>query len=199
MRIAFKEWAVIVDALGRGEQILTLRKGGISEGREGFRVEHPQFLLFPTRFHQQRESVIAEAQARFDEIAPRFPSPDFVRLEYYAEAVVWRQLDSLSAAESLRGQHCWRDDVIAARFDWGRARNIFAIAVRVHRLPLPVELPVLPNYAGCKSWIELEKDLPVNAAVPVLEQAAFDQKLQRFLTALNPVATIHGNGHELEI
>ena len=48
MRTAFKEWAVIVDALGRGQQILILRKGGISEGPGGFQVEQPEFLLFPT-------------------------------------------------------------------------------------------------------------------------------------------------------
>jgi hypothetical protein len=33
MRAAFKEWAVIVDTLGRGGQIVILRKGGISEGK----------------------------------------------------------------------------------------------------------------------------------------------------------------------
>src|SRR5258705_3213217 len=47
VRTAFKEWAIVVDALGRGEQIVILRKGGIREGRGGFHVEHPQFWLFP--------------------------------------------------------------------------------------------------------------------------------------------------------
>jgi hypothetical protein len=188
MRIAFKEWAVVVDALGRGEQILILRKGGISEGRDGFRVEHPQFLLFPTLYHQQRESVTAAAQARYDEIAPRLAPPEVVRLEYLAEVAAWRQLEALSSAEALRGQHCWRDEVIAERFDWGRAKNIFAIAVRVHRLPRTVELPMAPAYGGCKSWVELEKDLATAGAQPVLNQAAFDQKLNRFLAALRPAA-----------
>jgi hypothetical protein len=86
-----------------------------------------------------------------------------VRIEYFAEVVEWRRLESLSAAESLRGQHCWRDEVIAERFDWGKAKNIFALAVRVHRLPLAIELPMLPRYGGCKSWIELEKDIPLTA------------------------------------
>jgi hypothetical protein len=186
MRTAFKEWAIVVDALGRGEQILILRKGGISEGRNGFQVEHPQFLLFPTLFHQQRESVTAEAQARYDQIATHFAPPEVVRVEFMAEAVAWRRLDSLSAAESLRGQHCWRDEVIEQRFDWGRAKNIFAIAVRVHRLPLPVELPMSPAYGGCKSWVELEKNISTAGALPVLEQPAFDHKLQQLLAALNP-------------
>jgi len=185
MRTAFKEWAIVVDALGRGEQILILRKGGISEGRNGFQVEHPQFLLFPTLFHQQRESVTAEAQARYDQMAAHFAPPEVVRVEFIAEAVAWRRLDSLSTAESLRGQHCWRDEVIEQRFDWGRAKNIFAIAVRVHRLPLPVELPMSPAYGGCKSWVELEKDISTAGAQPVLEQPAFDHKLQQLLAALN--------------
>src|SRR5688572_4638514 len=101
MRTAFKEWAIIVDALARGDQILILRKGGISEGREGFQIDHEQFLLFPTLFHQQRESVTVEAQARYDQIAPHLPSPEVLRIEYFAEVAASRQLESLSAAEAL--------------------------------------------------------------------------------------------------
>ena len=184
MRVAFKEWAVIVDALGRGEQILILRKGGISEERGGFQVEHPQFLLFPTRFHQQREAVLPAAQARFDQIAPAFPTVDRVRLEFLAEVVAWKRLDSLAVAERLRGQHVWRDDVIAERFDWGKGKNIFALAVKLFRLPQTVELPLLPGYGGCKSWVELDTEIAVEAAQPVLAEAAFADKLEAFHDAL---------------
>src|SRR6266540_6028219 len=189
MQTAFKEWAIVVDALARGEQILILRKGRIRESRGGFRLEHPRFFLFPTLFHQQRESVTAPAQARYDQIAPHLPPPEFVRIECFAEVAAWRQLDSFSAVEALRGKHCWRDEVLAERFDWGRAGNIFALAVRVHRLPHGIELPMLPVYGGCKSWVEFERDVPTTGAQPVLAQPAFDQKLNQFLAALNPVAT----------
>ena len=176
MRTAFKEWAVIVDALGRGEQILILRKGGISEGRGGFQMEQPEFLLFPTLFHQQRESVLPAAQKRFDEIAKKFPPSEILRLEFFAKVVDWRKLDSLADAERLRGQHCWRDEVIAERFDWGKSKNIFALAVRVFRLPKPIELPNLPSYSGCKSWITLEQEIVVDDAEPVLDDKSFDEK-----------------------
>ena len=52
-RTALKEWAVACEALGRGEQVLLLRKGGISEEGREFRIEHPEFLLFPTFEHQR--------------------------------------------------------------------------------------------------------------------------------------------------
>ena len=183
MRTAFKEWAAVVDALGRGEQIVILRKGGIHEGRGGFKVEHARFWLFPTLFHQQRESVVPSAQARFDVIAPEFPPPDKVRIEFLAEVAEWRRIDSLEQAQALRGQHVWTDQVIAERFDWGRGKSIFALAVRVFQLPRAVELPVLPSYSGCKSWIELETDLPSKGAAPVLGDAGFGEKLERFRKA----------------
>ena len=188
MRAAFKEWAVVVDALGRGEQIIILRKGGISEGRGGFKMEHERFWLFPTLFHQQRESVIPAAQARFDLIAPHFPPSDKLRLEFFVETADSTRLDSLEAAQALRGQHVWRDEVIAERFEWGREKAIFALAVRVFRLPEAVELPMLPEYGGCKSWIEFEREVSTAGALPVLSDFAFEEKLNRFKFALKTQA-----------
>ena len=44
LSIAFKEWAVICEALA-ATQSLILRKGGISEEGGTFRPEHAEFLL----------------------------------------------------------------------------------------------------------------------------------------------------------
>lgn len=185
MRIAFKEWAIVVDALGRGDQIIILRKGGISEDGGGFKPEHEKFLLFPTLFHQQRESVIAPAQGRFDTLSPQLAPPGTLRIEYHAELVASRQLHSLDDALALRGQHIWRDEVIRERFDWGAERAIFALAVRVHRLPRAIEMPMLGAYGGCKSWVELEEDVPLAGSMPVLNDADFNTKLEDIKRALD--------------
>jgi hypothetical protein len=184
VRTAFKEWGVVVDALGRGEQIIILRKGGISEGRGGFKMEQPHFLLFPTLFHQQRESVIPSAQTRYDIIAPLFPPADKLRVEYFAEVAAVKKLESLAEAKALRGQHIWRDEVIAERFDWGKDKAIFALAVRVFRLPQAMEMPMLSAYGGCKSWIEVESEIVTTGAEPVLADELFQKKLGQFFSAL---------------
>jgi hypothetical protein len=184
MRIAFKEWAVIADALGTGRQIIILRKGGISEGSGGFKMEHPEFLLFPTLFHQQRESVIEDAQRRYDLIAHEFPGADTLRLEYFCRVVSWRRLDSLEAAQRLQTQHVWRPEVIAERFDWGRSKAIFALAVRTYRLPKRIDLPMLPTFGGCKSWIELDHEIATANAAPALDDKEFAQRLAAFESAL---------------
>lgn len=184
MTAAFKEWAVVVDALGRGEQIFILRKGGIHEGRGGFRLEHSEFLFFPTLFHQQRESVIPSAQNRYDEIAPYLPPPAILRLEFWAQAVEHHHLENFDAVQRLTGQHIWRDELLAERFNWGHDEGIYAIAVRVHRLPMAMELPMVPAYGGCKSWVEVAHPVPPSGSVPVLDDAAFKQRLDTFRAAL---------------
>jgi hypothetical protein len=187
MQIAFKEWAVIVDAIGNGRQIVILRKGGISEGRSGFQVDHPEFLLFPTAFHQQRDSVLPAAQSRFDLLEP-IP-PETLRLEYFCRVIAWRRLDSLEAANRLEGQHVWKPEVIAERFDWGRQKSIFALAVRAFRLPIRIDLPMLSGYGGCKSWIEIDRDIDTSIAQPVLNDHEFNKRLKQFEIALGPSQT----------
>jgi len=180
LSVAFKEWAVVVDALGSGRQVFILRKGGIHEGKSGFKMEHAEFLLFPTLFHQQRESVIPEAQRRYDEIAPLLPGPETLRIEYWARVMEWHPLRDFAAVQRLSGQHIWREELLRERFEWGREQLIYAIAVRVFRLPARVELPMRSEYGGCKSWIELDRDVDASSATPVLDDPAFEAKLKRF-------------------
>lgn len=188
MRVAFKEWAVVVDALLRGEQTVILRKGGLREGRGGFHIEHSEFLLFPTLFHQQRDSVLPPAQARYDALAPHFPPPEILRIEGFARVVSWRRLESLEAARQLRNEHILKDEVIAGRFDWGRGKEIHALAVRTFRLQAPVELEMQAAYGGCKSWIELADDVSTDGARAVIDDAVFAGKLERFQRVLEEAA-----------
>src|SRR5919112_5306685 len=93
--VGFKEWALVCEALGRGEQTILLRKGGIAEGREGFGFRHDEFFLFPTFFHEQLVKVrTAEAEipaARPGEIEIRY----FAKLEAQKEITDWRQVVAL--------------------------------------------------------------------------------------------------------
>ena len=54
---ALKEWSSVIDALGRGEQVILIRKGGIAD--PNFGVEAKRFYLFPTNYHEGSSSPIA--------------------------------------------------------------------------------------------------------------------------------------------
>ena len=185
MKIAFKEWAVVIDALGRGEQIIILRKGGIHEGRGGFQMDQSEFWLFSTLFHQQSESVIANAAKRFKSLAANFPPDDTLQLKYFATVSDWRKLEHEETALKLKGQHVWKDSVIRDRFSWGREEGIFALAVRVHQLTHPINLPMRKEYGGCKSWIELTEEPVSKTSQPVLDETTFNSKLNSFRQALS--------------
>src|ERR1700759_699619 len=62
MPIAFKEWAVTVRALAEGEQLVTLRKGGIREPGQALRLAHERFFLFSTFYQQAGDPVVAPPQ-----------------------------------------------------------------------------------------------------------------------------------------
>lgn len=174
----------MVDALGRGDQIFILRKGGIHEGRGGFQMEHTEFALFPTLFHQQRELVIEPAKKRFDEISEFLPTPETLRIEFWARAVEHHALDSFDKVRALSGQHIWREEVLSDRFEWGQEQSIYAIVVRVYRLTVKMELPMLPEYGGCKSWVTLAHSVRAMSSEPILSDKNFQQKLGRFHNAL---------------
>lgn len=184
MPVAFKEWAVIVEALGRGRQSLILRKGGIAEDGGGFRVDHPRFLLFPTQFHQHRDQIVPEAADLAAAAAAQAPPADRIRIRHAAAVVGWRPLASLSEAEALAGLHLWTPETIAKRFTWGGEDSIILMALRVFLLPRTAELPMRPEYGGCRSWVTLEQDIPIADATPVLEEQAHAHFLDTLRAAL---------------
>jgi hypothetical protein len=82
---AFKEWAVICEALAQGKQSIILRKGGIAEDECEFGVEHTRFWLYPTFTHQQNDGISEEARPLLADIEKHRPPAGKVRLHLRGE------------------------------------------------------------------------------------------------------------------
>lgn len=175
-QFAFKEWAVVCAALASGRQTLILRKGGIHEGREGFRVEHREFWLFPTGFHQQRDEVIPEAWPLLDEVQSR-GQPSQIELALYAIVEDVHHVTDREALSRLSGRHIWSEATVEQRFNY-RSPGLFALVVRVFRRPSPLQIADSPHFAGCKSWVDLPGALPTSGLQSVLDDAMFDRQRQ---------------------
>jgi hypothetical protein len=175
---ALKEWAVICRALAEGRQALLLRKGGIAERGGAFEIEHRRFWLFPTYVHQQKDGIVPEAAALLEQSEAERPPQGVVRLTHFAEAAGVYHVDDLAAVEKLAGLHIWSPETVRARFAY-RQPGLFVLMVRVYRMPQGFDLPDTPAYAGCRSWVELDRAVPVEGAMPVLEEEAFEKVLRR--------------------
>lgn len=186
---ALKEWAIIVDALGRGDQILVLRSGGISETNRNFRIDRRDFLLLPTHHHQHRDGVTEHLQTRFDELHPSFTGRDRVRVEYVASAAGWWKVSSFEEVRQLEGQHVWREEAVARRFNSGREEGLYVVALRVSRLSKPTELPLDTALGGCRSWLDLSATIPTRGARPVLSDGAFARRMADLIRRFEPVGT----------
>lgn len=181
MQTAFKEWAVVVDALIRGGQIVILRKGGIREGKAGFQLRANRFWLFPSQFHQQRESVVESAWQRFQADQSAFGCEKEVNIQAMVKIAQSWELADWSRIVRLDSQHIWRESVVKERFEWGRKKALFAWIVRVYRLERPISIPVIAKYGGCRSWIHLEPPMPSEEGlIPVLSDADFARQAARF-------------------
>src|SRR5260370_41307813 len=82
---AFKEWAVICQALAEGRQALILRKGGIAEVGGEFRLEHSRFWLFPTYVHQQNTGIKPEAIPLLAQVEAARPAGGIHRPAHFSE------------------------------------------------------------------------------------------------------------------
>lgn len=164
--IALKEWAAVCAALESGEQHVLLRKGGIAEGPHGFRMEQPEFWLYPTQFHQDAGQLTPAGCRLLATVQDELPPPGRIRLRLYA---VVEQVDFLkdwSQVEALTDRHILSPATVRQRFDY-RTPGLYAARVRILRRASPYEIEELPRFAGCKSWVTLEAPLSTVGLRPI--------------------------------
>ncbi|MCD9022829.1 DUF1802 family protein [Cohnella silvisoli] len=174
--IALREWAVAVKALEQGSQVIVLRKGGISEETKEFKLESPEFYLFPSFEHQRPDLVKPEAsemvsltQAEAAELSDR------VRLSSYAKVVEDIEVTDVETLQQLDELHIWTEDYAEERLKWKRTKPLHVLILRVYKLEKPIEIPMRESYGGCKSWLWLEDAVPSSMS-PVLDDDKFEHQ-----------------------
>ena len=192
MPIAFKEWAVTVRALAEGEQLITLRKGGIRETDKHFALEHERFFLYPTFDHQHydlvRESHQPELRRALEEgvwaegepplhafnAGGELQQPDRVRIRAWAEVAGHFTVTDPRAVDALSPFYVWTTDYAEKRLAWKRRHPLHVLLLRTYRIPRPVTVKVKDEYGGCRSWLELQRELPFEGT-PVLSDDEFER------------------------
>jgi hypothetical protein len=185
LKQALKEWAVICRALAEGRQTLLLRKGGLTDQGPEFELEHQLFWLYPTYLHEHREGIKAEGYPLLASVEVEKPPQGSVRLSHFAEVTGLYQVHDLDLVERLDPLHLWSEKTVHARFGYRRP-GLFVLPVRVWQAGETFELPEIPAYAGCKSWVELERELPTEGATPVLEQEEYRDVVRLLDLLLQP-------------
>ena len=192
MPVAFKEWAVTVRALAEGEQLITLRKGGIREENKHFEIEHDRFFLYPSFEHQNaalvrdshhpelgralEEGVWADGEPAASSLLQDggVPHPERVRIRAWAEVAASYLITDPRCVDALSPYYVWTPDYAEKRLAWKRRHPLHVMLLRVYRIPRPVTVKVRDEYLGCRSWLELQRELPFEGT-PVLSDEEFER------------------------
>lgn len=179
-------------AIAEGEQLLTLRKGGIREEHKHFEIEHDRFFLYPTFDHQRKDLVreshrpelvraLEEGVWAGGEPPPSavyedggVPQPDRVRIRAWAEVAASYLITDPRCVDSLSPYYVWTTDYAEKRLAWKRRHPLHVIVLRAYRIPRPVTVRVRDEYEGCHSWLELQRELPFEGT-PVLSDEEFER------------------------
>ncbi len=170
MTLALKEWHVAGEAIGRGDQVLTLRKGGIRE--KAFAIPGSSFWLYPTWEHQRAEDVkrawhgeLARSN-RDRRVDARIP------VRCHCELVAAWEVADPAVLDEIDRWHLWTPRYIAERLSWRPGRPLTVLLVRASALLEPALLAPADAYEGCRSWVDLEEE-PAGTTFPSLTDEAF--------------------------
>lgn len=175
----FKEWAIVCEAMGRGEQSVIVRKGGIAEGRSGFAFRHSEFFLFPTFFHEQVDRV------RVDGAEIPKTRPGEIEIRFFAKVIAAEHVTSWETAAALEALHILQPSVVRERFDYDEAPGLHVALVRVFRLAPSWIFPDAPRFAGCRSWVKLPERPQEVRFEPVLSDWDHKERVEKFSMAIS--------------
>jgi hypothetical protein len=206
MPIALKEWAVTVRALAEGEQLITLRKGGLRQPGKPFRLAHERFFLYPTfdrepgelvrESHQPElrraleEGVWSDGEPPLHLFAAGAPiqQPDRVRIRAWAEVAGHFAVTDPRCVDALSPFYVWTTDYAEKRLGWRRHQPLHVLLLRTYRIPRPVTVKVREEYATAPAWVELQRDLPFEGT-PVLSDAEFERAAEEIAAITREAAT----------
>jgi len=175
---ALKEWAVVQRSLLEGHQIILLRKGGLIEESGDFDLRAERFLLYPTYAHEtERDGDVQPCFGQWlREEEARKTLPAEIRIEAAAEVSDVVRVDDRVKLLKLAPQHIWSPQFIHGRYDWEPYKPVFVLLLRAYTLAAPVVLPVLRQYGGCRSWVEMAEPVSTVGATPAVSDERFERR-----------------------
>lgn len=198
--LALKEWSIICKALEDGNQTILLRKGGILEYKKGFEIRQKSFLLFPTLEHQAEEYLQSKYLQTYDLLLRGNKSQDIQNktntLLILARIEATQEFHDHEMLPELEKYHIWNEKYVNMRMNYNPKKPMNALLLRVYKLPQPISIDVNPEWAGCKSWIDIDiaekygnqfGSVPkmFDQSEPVIKDKEFQKIFENFLEIWN--------------
>lgn len=165
---ALKERAGVVNALLDGEQTVLVRHPTLDPGDlDGRFALYPAYShQDPSRYQSRYEGYYHRSSAKPEAGVPVRAVAD-VRAEYTVSS------DDL---EELAKHYVYTPDGLRDKYDPDEVLRV--LLLRVAELESPQLIEERGSYRGCRAWIDLDDDVPIDAdaATPVFDDATFAER-----------------------
>ena len=192
MKYALKEWSTTIEALGKGLVIAIWRKGGIQDTPnirtpyESFSVEQNQFVLFPTFTHQSSDKIKKELWFLADQnLGPN--KDNQVKIKYWACVEETIPVETIDSLLNISSELVNTEEHLVSSFNLYPSHKGKVLLLRVYSLTNPILITSLKEFSGCKSWIELNINVPKVGSKPVLSFKDFSRKARLIKALLEQV------------
>ena len=95
-----------------------------------------------------------------------------MRIRSWAEVADHFATSDPRIVDGLSPFHVWTQDYAHKRLSWKPRHPIHVLLLRVYRIPRPVTVRVRDEYHGCRSWVEIDRELPFEGT-PVMADEEF--------------------------
>ena len=127
---ALKEWATVLEAMARGQQVVLIRKGGLIEPGGGFELVSPSFVFYPTFEHQAVTYLRPPYQPYFAEALRRRAPEGEVRMDLCGLAVLSVQSRDPTVVDRLSDFHVYNQAFASQRLKWQPDQPLTIVVVR---------------------------------------------------------------------
>jgi hypothetical protein len=86
--------------------------------------------------------------------------------------------------DALDDQYIWGPKLIDMRFNYRPENPLYLLLVRAYRLESVEIITNTPAYAGCKSWVPLDRPVETKDATPVLDDAEYSHRTRMIVQRL---------------
>jgi len=143
----------------------------------------------PTYEHQDAGLVQPSYARELTALQSAAFDPRTVAIDAYATVDSVQTAEDEDRLDALAKEYIWNRQYVRMRLDFHPYDPLYLLILRVYRLSEPVSLPMRPEYAGCKSWITLDRSISTAGAVPCVADGEFAER-RRAIHAI--LETLHG-------
>jgi hypothetical protein len=173
-QLAWKTWSVIARFLHEGSGIVTLHKTWDSRNQ--------QIILFPSYSEQDPSAMKPDVWMAWRHVL-KAPLEGHTYIRDYADVTDCLPIQSEGALSVLDSEQPLSMPEARRRYRWG-APGLVALVLRVHRLSRSYKFLDVAKNEGDGEFVPLPFEVDLSGATPVLDDAEFERRRNRILSAL---------------